>query len=790
MNDKERSQEELIKEIDELRRRSELNEQRANILYAIIEAIPYELTIYDKNGNITTVDEFSKNLSSLTPRSLKTALEAPINSALNGKIVENRVLTSTDMAGKETHSSISSAPIRASSREITGALAIHKDISERKQVEQALMEKEARQEKTIEEQTEELKKAYEGLANILESIADPFFTLDREWRFAYINRQAQELYYPDGNLVGKNIWSIFPSLVNSIFWEKYHEVMESKKPLVFEAKTLYPGRWSELIVYPFGDGISVLFRDITERKKAEDVLKLNQQRMEALLELNQMNSNSLRELAGLAYQKALNLTGSDIGFLGFVDEQTTDVDVWYWPGKIMEECQVLRENLLFPLAGAGIWAEALRQNRPIVINDYSAPHPLKRGFPPGHVGLKNLLVVPLNDGNRCVAVMAVANKNSDYDELDVLQLNLLIGGLNKIVRRWKAEEAMRQSEDRFWTFFNTSPTAMVLFWRESGEIIDANPSTERLFKHTRVEMIGKAYQEIGVIVSPLPRANRYGMKIEGSERREVEIRLSDGSRIRTISVITWLKGDEEGQGLASFIDITDLRRMESEIARLDRLNLIGEMAASIGHEIRNPMTAIRGFLQMLGDKDEYSQDRIYFDLMVEEIDRANGIISEYLGMAKNKRVDLQAESLSEIVNSLLPMIQSDANYREMNVRVEISQTPDVNVDVNEIRQLILNIVRNALEAMKPGGTLIIGTLFKNNETVLYIKDQGHGLPGEIQNKIGTPFITTKEKGTGLGLAVCYSIAARHNASIDYQTGQGGTTFYVRFPPPVDHQSSA
>jgi signal transduction histidine kinase len=205
-------------------------------------------------------------------------------------------------------------------------------------------------------------------------------------------------------------------------------------------------------------------------------------------------------------------------------------------------------------------------------------------------------------------------------------------------------------------------------------------------------------------------------------------------------------------------DITDQRKMEAELARLDRLNLIGEMAASIGHEIRNPMTAVRGFLQMLIGKAEYADAQSYFDLMIEELDRANEIISEYLGMARDKVVNLQPNWLDSIINSLFPIIISQANLREINVELDLHAPPKVLIDENEIRQLILNMSRNAMEAMSSRGTVTIGTRQEGSEVILFIKDEGNGLSSEIIDKLGTPFSNYQRKtALCLGLAVCYSI---------------------------------
>lgn len=195
------------------------------------------------------------------------------------------------------------------------------------------------------------------------------------------------------------------------------------------------------------------------------------------------------------------------------------------------------------------------------------------------------------------------------------------------------------------------------------------------------------------------------------------------------------------------------------------------------------MTSVRGFIQLLGSKKEYQNDRSYFDLIIEELDRANSIITEYLSMAKNKRVDLQLKSLDYLVTTIYPIIMSDANLREINIHLDLNNPPKPLIDVNEIRQLILNMVRNGMEAMSRQGTLTIGTISEEENVLLYIKDEGHGLKPEVIGKLGTPFFTTKAHGTGLGLAVCYSIAERHNAKIDFETGASGTTFYVRFPLP-------
>ncbi len=228
------------------------------------------------------------------------------------------------------------------------------------------------------------------------------------------------------------------------------------------------------------------------------------------------------------------------------------------------------------------------------------------------------------------------------------------------------------------------------------------------------------------------------------------------------------------------VDVTERKNTQQEIARLDRLNMIGKMAAGIGHEVRNPMTTVRGFLQMLSRKPKFAEEKDYFDLMISELDRANSIITDFLSLAKCKPCELAKHNLNCIINELFPLLQADALNMDKNILVELDSVPDNFLNKKEIRQLILNLIRNGLEATSPGGSILIKTYTLEQKIVLAISDEGHGIDASILNNLGTPFLTTKENGTGLGLATCYSIAERNNAKIDVDTSSAGTTFYVKF----------
>ncbi len=231
-------------------------------------------------------------------------------------------------------------------------------------------------------------------------------------------------------------------------------------------------------------------------------------------------------------------------------------------------------------------------------------------------------------------------------------------------------------------------------------------------------------------------------------------------------------------------DISERKHLENEMLRLDRLNLIGQMAAGIAHELRNPMTTVRGYLQTFMRRPEYANTQSQLQLMVTELDRANAIITEYLALARNKPIDQSPQRLNDIVTSLVPLLEADALLQGKWLIAELADDlPQLRLDVQEIRQLILNLVRNGLEAMLSGGRLTIGTALEGDLVVLFVRDEGTGIPEEVRAKLGTPFLTTKDNGTGLGLAICYSIAHRHNAEIAVNTSEAGTTFSVKFPLP-------
>ena len=345
----------------------------------------------------------------------------------------------------------------------------------------------------------------------------------------------------------------------------------------------------------------------------------------------------------------------------------------------------------------------------------------------------------------------------------------------EILERGEIAEQLKETSLKLTNILE-SITDVFFSLNHQWQFIYVNEEAEKFWLKTRDELIGRnIWEQFPEVVSEYYHLYQRAMSTKEAVHFET----------RGIHSDTWYEGYiyPSIEGLSVYYrDISERKMFEKEMARLDRLNLVGQMAAGIAHEIRNPMTTVRGFLQLLGGKEEFNQCESYFKLMIEELDRANSIISEFLTLAKNRAVDLKPLYLNSLIENLFPLIQADAMVSDKEVKMELQDTEVLFLDEEEIRQLILNLTRNGLEAMPGGGTLTIKTFIDGQEVVLAVRDEGRGIKHEALEKIGTPFFTTKKNGTGLGLATCFSIAARHNAEIHVDTGPSGTTFFVRFKP--------
>ncbi|KUO63848.1 MAG: hypothetical protein APF84_14620 [Gracilibacter sp. BRH_c7a] len=621
------------------------------------------------------------------------------------------------------------------------------------------------------EMERKLRESEETYRNLVEMSPDAI-VVHCEGKVSFINQAGVSLYgVKDAqDMIGKEVINYVHPDFRSLAIKRITEILQNKKPAPFAYEKLFRADGSiahvEIAAAPFqvnNNSIQVVVRDITERKEMEQRLKEKTYQLEEQLFLNNKYSKNLESIVEALQEskdkyKELFQNANDIIY-------TTDLE-----GKFLSLNQV------------GLKTYGYKPEEIISFDLTKIVHPdfvdlCLDYFQQKLSGSKDMTgpyeVLTVTKEGRKIWV-EVSTRLIKKDQVPVG----LQGIARDITERKQMIETIKKAEQEK-DLILSSISEMVVFYDEEMKIRWANAMASEMRNASLDEMIGQYCYEIWHNSSSTCPNCPVKETLESGNKVSREIATPDGN-IMQIKSFPVLDENHVIGAVEIAKDITERKRIENEMARLDRMNLIGEMAASFGHEIRNPMAVIRGFLQMLYDKNDLRFYRDHFEIMIEEVDRANSIITEYLSLAKNKVVDLRAQSLNSIIEVLYPLILADALHDDKSIELELMDIPSIVIDKNDIHQLILNLVRNGLEAMTKGGVVIIKTYQDDEEVVLEIKDAGKGIEPSIIPNLGMPFITTKENGTGIGLAICYSIADRNQAHIGFETSNKGTNFYVRF----------
>ena len=228
-------------------------------------------------------------------------------------------------------------------------------------------------------------------------------------------------------------------------------------------------------------------------------------------------------------------------------------------------------------------------------------------------------------------------------------------------------------------------------------------------------------------------------------------------------------------------DITNARREEELMIMSEKTSVIGHLAASVAHEIRNPLTSIKGFIQLMQSTKEL--DHRYLEIILEEIDRINTITSEMLILGKNQAVSYQRLNIRESIHQVLTLMKAQTNLNNIELFYEeIDQPVIIKANDAQIKQVFINLIKNSIEAISERGKITIDVRVVENEAVLTIADNGIGMEPERLARIGELFYSTKEKGTGIGLAVCQKIIHRHKGEISFKSEKNkGTIVTIRIP---------
>ncbi|TGE34551.1 PAS domain-containing sensor histidine kinase [Desulfosporosinus sp. Sb-LF] len=356
-----------------------------------------------------------------------------------------------------------------------------------------------------------------------------------------------------------------------------------------------------------------------------------------------------------------------------------------------------------------------------------------------------------------------------------------------------------ESEDRFRCLVEHSQDALYRRNYTKNEYEYLSPVIEKIIGYSVEELKTMPFDIVLAKVHPedLPHVTKTLIETSqgGEIVTEMEYRfLCKNGTYRWLSDrFTSSSKNEENQLFRYGVvqDITErkiaeekIKKQEYEIAQLDRLSIVGEMAATLAHEIRNPMTVVMGYCQLMSQNFEgKSLER--FQLIINEIKSINQVIENFLPLARNKGIVMKDHSINDLITSEYPLFYAACVNKGIRIILDLSDClPNVIIDIGEIKQVIFNIVRNATDSMDYSGTLRISTWVdhQTNQAILCITDTGSGINEEDLGKIFNPFYTTKTDGTGLGLGVCKRIMQRHNGSITVNSKVGiGTTVQIAFP---------
>jgi two-component system sensor histidine kinase HydH len=274
---------------------------------------------------------------------------------------------------------------------------------------------------------------------------------------------------------------------------------------------------------------------------------------------------------------------------------------------------------------------------------------------------------------------------------------------------------------------------------------------------------------------------------ESISEKEMECEFTE-NKIVPVSVSASKIINEEGQFVGQVMIIRDLgevRRLQDEIRRKEKLAAIGGLAAGVAHEIRNPLSSIKGIASYFKNKfDEDSSDKEMAGIMIHEVDRLNRVISELLEFARPPEIKLKTTDVNSLIAHSVRLIEKEASSKEIEVRLDLSQQPlSAEIDSDRFSQCLLNLYLNSLQAMEKGGRLTIKDFLADDSFIIIeIRDTGSGIKAENLNKIFDPYYTTKSKGTGLGLAIVHKIIEAHNGNIKVRSDLGqDTTFTISVP---------
>jgi len=663
--------------------------------------------------------------------------------------------------------------------------------------------------KNLEKQAREIRESKEKFERLFMDNPEAAVYLDPTFHVSDANPRFSELFgYGLDEIKGRHINEVVVpkdmtkegEMLNRKALEGYvyHDTVRKRKD-----GTLVPVSISAapIIVDDQLVGVVGLYRDITERKRFEE-------RLSALntygRKLNM--AESIEEI----YELTLDAVEKTLGF--------EFADIFVAEGRMLclqtHRGETKISSLKLPLDGdRGISVMAARTGKPVLVPDVSK----EKAYVEGGIETRSELAVPIKIGRRVLGVLNVESKKlNGFNERDQELLEILtshattaISNLDRAKNLEAYAREILESREKFERLFMDNPEAAVYLDQDSY-IFDVNPRFSELFSYGLDEVKGKHINEVVVPKDRMEEAEMVDRKaLKGCFYYDDTVRRrKDGTLVpvsisgapvtvegKLIGYVLLYKDmterkqmekklEEYSQHLEELVEkrTRQLKETQEQLIKSERLAAIGQVAAMVGHDLRNPLTGIKGatyyLKKKLGSKmDEKGMEML--ELIEKDIEHSNEIITDLMEYSREIRLELTETTPKSIVRDALSLIEVSENIQILDLT---QSAPKIEIDVAKTKRVFGNLIKNAIDAMPIGGKLAITSKESNANMEIAFADTGIGMTKEIMEKIWTPFFTTKAKGMGLGLAICKRIIEAHGGSISVESTVGkGTTFTVTIP---------
>jgi len=345
------------------------------------------------------------------------------------------------------------------------------------------------------------------------------------------------------------------------------------------------------------------------------------------------------------------------------------------------------------------------------------------------------------------------------------------------------EQELRKNKEKYKNIFENIQD--VYFEVDmNGNIHEISPSIKSITEYKREDLIGKSIYDLFTDKEKWQKF--YGILLKKNKVYNFEINFKDKSGKDIFGSITsrLIKDDKSSRIVASLRNITEHKKMEKHLLRAERLAGVGQLAAGIAHEIRNPLGNISSSIQFcLSKYDPPQQIKQFLEIIQRNSDNANNIIKGLLDFATPREINRKKNSITKVLNNAIKLVKNRCEESGVQIIKDFTlDLPQIMFDEKWMEQSFLNFILNAKEAMPDGGTLTMKTYIEENEIAVVFSDTGIGIPKENLKKVFDPFFTTKDDGTGLGLSLVYQIINAHDGKIDIRSTEGKGTNVLLYLP--------